>query len=228
METDMPEHMEPAISSNESDRFRNETKPFYGEKNEISDCDDALLEETMDNDSDPSFKSGSEHAESSKYSLSIHSPNTWASNHFEMFKFLLGENEEDDDDDDDADFGNDGDDSDEFTPAKHYHKQKLPAGQPKRGRGRPRKIRDPAEELDKANWRNRKIHKCPHCTKKFTRRSHVTVHIRKRHGFECSICNTRCVGKPKFTHFRSFLVAHVFLLLIFPTDFHPSWSWNSI
>lgn len=203
MDAGMPEQIEPTIKSNDNGRFCNETKPFYGENDETSDCDDALLEATMDNDSDrdPSFKSGSEHAESSEYSFS----HTWAFNHFEIY-FHLGENEEDDDDDDDADIGNDDDDSDEFTPAKHYKKKpKLEPGQPKRGRGRPRKIRDPAEELEKGNWRNRKIHKCSHCPKKFTRRSHVTVHIRKRHGFECSICNTRCVGKPKFAHFRSFI-----------------------
>lgn len=106
-----------------------------------------------------------------------------------MFKHQLGDRYDDDDDNVNDD---DDDDSDDFTPLKQYQKkQRLPA-QPKRGRGRPKKIRDPADELAAgSNWRNRKIHKCPHCVKKFTRRSHVTVHVRKRHGFECSICNTR-------------------------------------
>lgn len=109
---------------------------------------------------------------------------------------------EDDDgvDDDDDDFDINEDDSDDFTPAKAYKRnQKVTPGQPKRGRGRPKKIRDPVEEgaAEGSNWRNRKIHKCPHCIKKFTRRSHVTVHVRKRHGFECSICNSRWGGRSK-------------------------------
>lgn len=66
-DTEMPEQMEPAISLNENDKFCNESKPFYGDSNEVSGFDDDLLEEAMDNDSDPSFKSGSEHAESSEY-----------------------------------------------------------------------------------------------------------------------------------------------------------------
>lgn len=205
----MPEQIEPAISSNESDRFCNETKPYYEVTDEISDCDDALIEETFDNDSDPSFKSGSEHVESSEYLFS----NARAYIHLEIIKFQLGDNE-DDGDDDDEDIDNDEDDSDDFTLAKLYQKkQKLP-GQPKRGRGRPKKIRDPAEEQDRANWRNRKIHKCPHCIKKFTRRSHVTVHVRKRHGFECSICNTRWGRKIELTCLLSFLT-HAFCLLNF-------------
>lgn len=68
MDAEMPEPSGPAaISSTESDKFRNETKPFYGEANEISEFDDDLLEEAADHDSDPSFKSGSEHAASSEY-----------------------------------------------------------------------------------------------------------------------------------------------------------------
>lgn len=97
----------------------------------------------------------------------------------------------DDDDDDDEDDVND--DSDDYTPAKAYQKKQRQPTQPKRGRGRPKKIRDPVDEqlANGSNWRNRKIYKCQHCVKKFTRRSHVTVHVRKRHGFECAICNTR-------------------------------------
>lgn len=163
-------------------------------------------------------------------------------NHCEIFKLQLGDDDDDDDVDDDIDINQDDsdeftpakayqrnrklqpgqpkrgrgrpkkirepvddddidineDDSDEFTPAKAYQRNRRLPGQPKRGRGRPKKIRDPADEIvDGSNWRNRKIHKCPHCIKKFTRRSHVTVHIRKRHGFCCSICNSRWAARSK-------------------------------
>lgn len=54
-DAEMPEQME----SNENDTFCNETKSLYGaDINGISEMDDTLLEETMDNDSDPSFKGG--------------------------------------------------------------------------------------------------------------------------------------------------------------------------
>lgn len=67
-DAEMPEQMEPVISSNDSDTFCDETKPFYGgDNNGISEFDDALVGETMDNDSDPSFKDGSDHAGSSEY-----------------------------------------------------------------------------------------------------------------------------------------------------------------
>lgn len=70
VDAEMPEQIEPATSSYRSDRFCNDTKPFFGANAEDSECDDAPFGEAMDNDSDPSFKSGSEHAENSEYSFS--------------------------------------------------------------------------------------------------------------------------------------------------------------
>lgn len=129
-----------------------------------------------------------------------------------------GEDDNDDDGDDDFDI----DDSDDYTPAKAYQKkQRNQAQQPKRGRGRPRKIRDP-DVLEKgkgANWRDRKTNKCPYCIKKFTRRSHVTEHIRKRHGFECNICNTKYVQNSfmhtPIMHFHHFWPLSILLSLFF-------------
>lgn len=66
-----PEQMEPVISSNETATFCDETKPFYDDNNDVSELDNALVEETMDNDSDPSFKGGSDHGGSSEYLLLI-------------------------------------------------------------------------------------------------------------------------------------------------------------
>lgn len=89
-------------------------------------------------------------------------------------------------------FHGDGDDGDEYTPKKAYRRKNLEIKQPKRKRGRPKKVRS-AEELKfikekKENWRAGKIFKCPHCQKKFTRQHRVSIHIKLRHGFECATC----------------------------------------
>lgn len=55
---------EPMSSYNEGDVFCDEAKPFCSGDNEMSEFDDALVDETMDNDSDPSFKGGSDHGNS--------------------------------------------------------------------------------------------------------------------------------------------------------------------
>lgn len=96
---------------------------------------------------------------------------------------LLFESTEDEADD------NDDIDVDEYTPAKDYKRKTLETDQPKRKRGRPRKIRDPNEPPK--NYRKGKIFKCPHCVKSFTRRHRVAIHIRLRHGFECVTCNLK-------------------------------------
>lgn len=83
----------------------------------------------------------------------------------------------------------DDDDGDNYTPAKDYKGQNM-RSQPKRKRGRPRKIRDPNEPTRK-KCRNGRVFKCPHCVKSFTRRYRVAIHIRLRHGFECTICNLK-------------------------------------
>lgn len=58
------------ISHNENytffDNVNNE-----GSDNEISELDEAQADETMDNDSDPSFKGGSHQAAGSKYFIGI-------------------------------------------------------------------------------------------------------------------------------------------------------------
>lgn len=67
----IPDQMEPMVSFNENAKFPNELKSFDDDSNEVSGFDDALLVEPMDdNNSDASFKAGSDHADSSKYFLS--------------------------------------------------------------------------------------------------------------------------------------------------------------
>lgn len=67
----------------------------------------------------------------------------------------------------------------------------------KRKRGRPKKIRS-NEELEfvkakRKNLRAGKMFKCPHCVKTFTRQHRVSIHIKLRHGFECTICSLKSV-----------------------------------
>lgn len=87
------------------------------------------------------------------------------------------------------------DDSDEYTPQKDYKKRLCFVEKLKRKRGRPKKIRSPAEYEDgkrkKKNWREGKIFKCPHCVKTFTRRHRVSIHIQLRHGFDCPVCQLK-------------------------------------
>lgn len=106
-----------------------------------------------------------------------------------------GHGGDDVDDSDDVDDIGDGDDGDDYTPSKAYRRKDLETQQPKRKRGRPKKIRT-AEELKlmkakKENWRAGKIFKCPHCPRSFTRRQRVSIHIRLRHGFECATCTLK-------------------------------------
>lgn len=86
----------------------------------------------------------------------------------------------------DDEYTKDNDDGDDYVPYKDSKRQNF-ASQPKRKRGRPRKIRDP----DEVKRKRGRIFKCPHCIKSFTRRHRVTIHIKLRHGFECSICNLK-------------------------------------
>lgn len=87
-----------------------------------------------------------------------------------------GSSESDDVDDDD--------DDDDFAV-----KKKAPPTE-KRGRGRPKIVRTPSEE---ALWQRRDYGRfdCPYCVKFFTQRKRVNVHIRTRHGFECSSCGAK-------------------------------------
>lgn len=94
---------------------------------------------------------------------------------FDFTQNSLHEDGDDNDDDDEEDEDEDEDDNgDEYLPTKTYNKSNW-IHQPKRKRGRPKKIRPPDEiNLDKSkqrNWREGKIFKCPHCVKKFTRRT---------------------------------------------------------
>lgn len=62
---------ERAMSHNENDAFCDDIKPIDDSYNENTEFDVAQDDETMDNDSDPSFKSGSDHAVSSEYSFQL-------------------------------------------------------------------------------------------------------------------------------------------------------------
>lgn len=88
-------------------------------------------------------------------------------------------------------------DLDEYTPAKAYKRKDLETSHIKRKRGRPKKIKSNEElecvKVKRKNLRAGKIFKCPHCVKTFTRQHRVSIHIKLRHGFECSICNLKSV-----------------------------------
>lgn len=62
---------EPVGGYSENDTFCDEAKPFFNDNNDISQMNDAMGEETMDNDSEPSFTGGNDHADSSECILSL-------------------------------------------------------------------------------------------------------------------------------------------------------------
>lgn len=60
-DVEMPEQIQSVVSSNGSDTFFNESKSFYNDALDEETNDDDLVEDAIDNDSDPSFKGGSEY-----------------------------------------------------------------------------------------------------------------------------------------------------------------------